>query len=375
MSKLSLAIRRTRAWLAKRRHIDPPKAAATRPSWPERPCAASVVSADPLIIFTLTGMDLPLGLGTVFADRYGDYPATFFITPAYTIEDDWITRHTHERAERQRARNRNQNFIFCCNSTGEVELLARFGEVVHLINQSIVVSDQTFRPIYGANVEFDAICNASLWPLKRHELAAEVAKVAYVTYYFDGIGTKAEVQPRLDMLRYPPPGHRLLNPIVDDLPVMLPLEAVNEACSRAAVGLCLSPYEGAMQASMEYLLAGLPVVSTPARGGRDTFYRSEYCIVADPNPRSIREAVDELRRRAIPRDYVRTRTLELVNAQRQKLLALFDAVLAGNGAKDRFGDTWGFYGERRLGGWRTLPAIARELDALIDGAPANSRTE
>jgi glycosyltransferase involved in cell wall biosynthesis len=152
---------------------------------------------------------------------------------------------------------------------------------------------------------------------------------------------------------------------------MLPPGAVNDACSRAAVGLCLSPYEGAMQASMEYLLAGLPVVSTPARGGRDTFYRSEYCIIADANPRSVREAVDELQRRAIPREYVRTRTLELVNAQRQKLLALFDAILVDNRAKVRFGKTWRFYDERRLGGWRSLPAIARELDALIDGALAD----
>jgi hypothetical protein len=367
MSKLSRTIARTRAWLQRQRRTEPPNAiASARPPWPDLPCAANIISADPLIVFTLTGQDLPLGLGTIFADRYGDYPATFFITPAYTIEEDSITRHTHELAERHRARNRHQSFIFCCNSVGEVELLGRFGEAVHLINQSIVVSDRTFHPIGGAKVEFDAICNASLWPLKRHELAAEIPKVAYVTYYFEGIGTKAEVQPRLNTLRYPPPGHQLINPISDDLPVMLPPAAVNEAYSRATVGLCLSPYEGAMQASLEYLLAGLPVVSTPCRGGRDTFYRPEYCIIAEANPRSIREAVDELQRRAIPREYVRTKTLELVDAQRRELLALFDAILLENRAKVRFGKTWPFYDDRRLGGWRSLSAIAHELDALID---------
>jgi glycosyltransferase involved in cell wall biosynthesis len=247
-----------------------------------------------------------------------------------------------------------------------VDLLGRFGEAVHLINQGIVVSDRIFRPIGGAKVEFDAICNSSLWPLKRQELAAEIPTVAYVTYYHPGLGTKTEVQPRLDVLRYPPRGHQLLNPISDDLPVRLPPAAVNEAYSRAAVGLCLSPHEGATLASLEYLLAGLPVVSTPAQGGRDTFYRSEYCIIADANPRSVREAVDELRRRAIPRDYVRTRTLELVDAQRRELLALFDAILVENRAKTRFGKTWPFYDNQRLGVWRSLPAIARELDALID---------
>jgi len=367
MSKLSRAIARTRAWLETRLHPEPPNAALSeRPPWPDLPCAANIVSADPLIVFSLTGKDLPLGLGTIFADRYGDYPATFFVTPAYTIEDDWTTRQIHELAERHRARNRHQSFVFCCNSVGEVELLGRFGEAVHLINQGIVVSDRTFRPIVDAKVQFDAVCNASLWPLKRHELAAEIPTVAYITYYHDGIGTKTEVQPRLDMLRYPPPGHQLINPINDDLPVTLRPAAVNEVCSRAAVGLCLSPYEGASQASLEYLLAGLPVVSTRALGGRETFYRSEYCIIAEANPRSVRDAVDELKRRAIPRQYVRTRTLELVDAQRRELLALFDAILVENRANARFGKTWPFYDDRQIGRWRTLPAIARELDALID---------
>jgi hypothetical protein len=251
-------------------------AAQARPPWPDLPCAANIISADPLIVYTSTNQGMPVGLGTIFADRYGDRPATFFVTPSYTIEDDGITRHTHEIAERLRSRNPQQRFIFCCNSPGEAALLGRFGEAVHLINKSIVVSERTFFPIDGTNVEFDAICNGSLWSVKRHELAAEIATVAYVTYYHHGIGTKADVQPRLNMLRHSPPGHRLINPVNDDLPVRLPPAAVNETCSRAAVGLCLSPYEGAMQASLEYLLAGLPVViRRPAAGatpftGRNT---------------------------------------------------------------------------------------------------------
>jgi hypothetical protein len=39
--------------------------------------------------------------------------------------------------------------------------------------------------------------------------------------------------------------------------------------NQARVGLCLSAYEGCMRASAEYLLCGLPIVSTPNIGGRD----------------------------------------------------------------------------------------------------------
>lgn len=108
-------------------------------------------------------------------------------------------------------------------------------------------------------MEFDAVYNASLWPSKRHELAFEIPRVAYITYYYDVLGTKAGVQTRFELPRNPPAGHRLINPVVEDLPVLIPPEAVNEVYGRAAVGLCLSPEEGAMYASMEYLLAGLPV--------------------------------------------------------------------------------------------------------------------
>jgi hypothetical protein len=62
---------------------------------------------------------------------------------------------------------------------------------------------------------------------------------------------------------------------------------------------------------------------------------------------------------------VRKRTLELVEPQRQELLSLFDAALIENGSKARFGKAWPFHDDRRLGGWRPLPLIARELDGLI----------
>ncbi|WP_164127899.1 glycosyltransferase, partial [Stenotrophomonas maltophilia] len=72
------------------------------------------------------------------------------------------------------------------------------------------------------------------------------------------------------------------NPIVDGLTARLTPEAVNRVYNQAAVGLCLSAVEGAMCASMEYLMAGLPVVSTPSVGGRDVYFDPDYCIIAEP---------------------------------------------------------------------------------------------
>ena len=101
------------------------------------------------------------------------------------------------------------------------------------------------------------------------------------------------------------PNHVLLNPTDEALPVRLPAKEVNAALNRAAVGLCLSRMEGANYASLEYMLAGLPVVSTPSIGGREMYFDPEFCIVCDPDPVAVREAVESLRSRHIPREYVR----------------------------------------------------------------------
>ena len=45
--------------------------------------------------------------------------------------------------------------------------------------------------------------------------------------------------------------------------------------NRSRTGLCLSEREGAMFASIEYLLCGLPIVTTPSIGGRHVFFEAD----------------------------------------------------------------------------------------------------
>ena len=64
--------------------------------------------------------------------------------------------------------------------------------------------------------------------------------------------------------------------------------------SRARVGLCLSEEEGAMFASIEYLLCGLPVVSTPNMGGRDFFFDEKFSQTVDPSEEAVRVGVEKM---------------------------------------------------------------------------------
>jgi SAM-dependent methyltransferase len=137
----------------------------------------------------------------------------------------------------------------------------------------------------------------------------------------------------------------LLNRLQDDLPVRFSHQEVNQALSRAATGLVLSEVEGASYAAMEYMLAGLPVVSTPSQGGRDIYFDPDYCAVVAPDPRSIRDAVTALRQRNIPRAYVRERTLQRIEPGRRRFVALVEEIIADLGAPKRFAPSAWPFGE------------------------------
>lgn len=82
------------------------------------------------------------------------------------------------------------------------------------------------------------------------------------------------------------PGAEFCNEITADGCRPLPRPEVNVHLNRARVGPCLSSIEGQMRGSMEYMLAGLPIVSIKSIGGRDYFFDPTYCLIAPSNPRT-----------------------------------------------------------------------------------------
>jgi glycosyltransferase involved in cell wall biosynthesis len=103
-----------------------------------------------------------------------------------------------------------------------------------------------------------------------------------------------------------------------------------------------------MLSSMEYLLAGLPIVSTPSEGGRDLFFDPEYCLIVPPDPRAVRDGVAALKARQIPRERVRQKTLAKIEPQRRAFLALLDDFLERHGYAPRFSGTWPWLNLRNL---------------------------
>ena len=85
-------------------------------------------------------------------------------------------------------------------------------------------------------------------------------------------------------------------------PLLLP-KKVCQAINMAKVGVMLSAKEGASYASVEYLLAGIPVVSTISQGGRDVFFDKRFCRIVPSNPKAIKYAVNSMIKKNISPKY------------------------------------------------------------------------
>jgi hypothetical protein len=212
-----------------------------------------------------------LGIAGAFARRYGNVRAGFVIFPTWSIERRGFPEGIRESCLRHLERYPSHIFRFIANTHKETELLKDVGLPALFLNQNFTVSDRVFRPLQGAEVEFDAVYNARFMPEKRHELAAAVPRVGYISYIDREKGRQEQFRRLYAAALARNPGHVLLNDTVDGLTVPMSHEEVNAGLGRAAVGLLLSEEEGASYASM--------VSAGGASGGQHALKGRPRCLL------------------------------------------------------------------------------------------------
>ena len=95
-----------------------------------------------------------------------------------------------------------------------------------------------------------------------------------------------------------------------------------------------------MWASAQYLLAGLPVVTTPSVGGRDVFYHPDYVDTVAPTPEAVAAGVEKMRSCPVSADDIRRRTLERVSAHRERLILHIEGIIAEQGPARSLRSEW-----------------------------------
>ena len=179
-----------------------------------------------------------------------------------------------ERKVLSRFKIEPQRVVILANSPHDVQEARALGFRAKFINHNCWLDDSLFCPRPEIAKDLDAVLVSSPLPVKRPELSSEVRSKAVITYapYSDELKEQINCSVYYEALTH---------------------EEVAKLINRARVGLCLSAREGACYASGEYLLSGLPVVTTPSEGGREQWYTPNNHKLCHPTPESVAQTVKD----------------------------------------------------------------------------------
>ena len=167
-------------------------------------------------------------------------------------------------------------------------------------NHCLYLNEHLFQPLIESK-KYDAIYAARLDPSKRHQLAKDIKNLYVATFGGDG-----DLHAFCSELQ-----HAEFN---DNF---LPQNELVKKYNQAYTGLCLSEVEGPMKAAIEYLLSGIPVVSTPSKGGRDEFFNAQNSIIVPPEPGAVAQAVKHWKVSPPDHQIIREQVLDQFNYLRK----------------------------------------------------------
>lgn len=196
-----------------------------------------------------------------------------------------------------------QRLAILANTQEQVGWAQASGFRSALVNHNCFLDERLFCPNPQAAKLYRAVLNSSPFKFKRPYLAARVEGLAILSH---------TPYPAALLGRFRQPEYF---PQVDDLRIV-------EVLRRSQVGLCLSAREGACYACSEYLLMGLPVVTTPSQGGREIWYTRRNHLLCQPEPEAVVEAVAQLCREKRNPESIRSEQVALALEHRQRFLQL-----------------------------------------------------
>ena len=172
----------------------------------------------------------------------------------------------------------------------------------------------------GAEKRFDAIYNARFHPYKRFQLATKVRNLCIAAANITA-AQRAELTAMIS------------GAMVNEW--HLSKADVVDMVNASRCSLCLSATEGAMAASIESLLCGVPIVTTRSIGGRDWFFMDDYVIYVEDTPEFVAEGVVQMVKRELRPELIRQVAIERLERERRMFFALVDRAFAESGQENR----------------------------------------
>ncbi|MEX0808421.1 MAG: hypothetical protein WD044_06810 [Dongiaceae bacterium] len=285
--------------------------------------AGLVISRDPFIAWGPNGPHWRIGPGSALAHHIGNRRAYFLFNVSYSRHSPGMVDDDAAAIAALRRDYPEHRHIMLCNTRQELGL-ARERDIDAILCSTLAfVNETVFRIQPTETVRFDAIYTATLTELKRHELCRDVPNLALIYHWFHNEGQRSAAI--LEQYRAMLPQATFVNDLGPDYRLLRGPD-VATWINRSRVGLCLSDVEGAMCASIEYLLCGRPVITTPSIGGRDRVLDPAWSITVEPTPDSVAAGVRSLIDRRLDPQQVRKSAAAALRPDRMRLLQLIAAI-------------------------------------------------
>jgi glycosyltransferase involved in cell wall biosynthesis len=302
-----------------------------------------------IAVYSVVSVDPPIFYVPRFASKIEEFTDSFQILFDYLKDRRAIFLYVHYSSvsaddaksivnleERHRFEYPTFRFIHLCNDEAQLELLGNLGCEAYFCNQNALVDESIYIPLRDIQKKYDAVYDARLLRFKRHHLAAHVRSLGLIYY---SAPTEDDTEYMNGLIQNFSHAH-FFNHDQTGAYRKLSAPEVNDALNQCRVGLCLSSEEGAMYASVQYLLAGLPVVTTRSIGGRDVFFDDEIALTVEATAEAVADGVGGMIGRDLDPEYVRAKTLAKMKIHRDYFVDLVQSIYHQEGVARDFSGEW-----------------------------------
>jgi hypothetical protein len=280
-----------------------------------------VLRESPLIILIPEDFNDDIDLWSIFFDALAGVEVVFVCLIRGALESGGEVGfdNTLKDFKQQQLTYPEHRLIYLANNQEQLDGLTKRSLPAILFNQNAIIDERLFTFMPEIQKKYSAIYNALMAPYKRHYLAYDIKDLAVITAVKNSSGEKLLAETKKSLR-----GASWLNFPNNDVRVdnyqHIPQKDLATHLNLARAGLCLSKLEGAMFASIEYLLCGLPIVSTYSSGGRDAFFEEDYVVLVEDNSSAVKIGLDELLGRCVSGEHIRARTIAKINEHRLSLV-------------------------------------------------------
>lgn len=277
-----------------------------------------VLLEQPLVAVISSGIDLVPGIRVALKYAAGRN-CQLVVQPAWHFPRQ--AREILQVVQSVRAASRKVQFTFLCPTYEDALFLREHGLDGLHVHTNAFIDHRIFRPV-AVRKQLRAAHVANTEAFKRHRLAWNVEDIGVVTYDPRQSGDFSEL---LGYRKLGFANFRLVDGQCRFARRLSPSE-VATVVSASRCGLILSAVEGQNNASTEYLLCGVPVISTPSIGGRDAFFDPAHSTIVEPDPRAIEAAVERYQTDSPDPFQVRESVMRKIRAHRKRFLGWLSAV-------------------------------------------------